>query len=196
VQLRDARHQDAERLRQIHVDTWADTYTGIVPGDLVRARLSDHRARDWAQQIDSRIDAGGGLLALTESDDVIGFCEFGPTEDDDDDPSCVGQILRLYVLPVRQGRGGGRILVSGACDRLARAGFVAATVWTLEGDANHRAHGFYRHMGFACEGVLNAETPPDVRYRRSLTPIGDRSGAPSFGVNSAPESAPAGQRPG
>jgi len=73
------------------------------------------------------------VLVVAEDREVVGFCECGPTEDADDDPRRVGHIMRVYVHPSHQGRGGGRLLLEAACARLAAGGYENVTLWTLGG---------------------------------------------------------------
>jgi len=168
LEVRRATPADAEALSRVHADTWVDTYVGQVPDELVRDRVPRIRDRNWVEHVELRTFLGGGVLALLDDEDVVGFCEFGPTEDADDDAQQVGHIMRLYVHPRHQGRGGGRLLLESACHQLALDGFVEATLWTLDA-ASNRARAFYAHLGWMLEGTLNAGVPPDVRYRRPLT---------------------------
>jgi GNAT superfamily N-acetyltransferase len=123
-----------------------------------------------------RTALGGAVLVLVDAGAVVGFCEFGPTEDDDDDPSQVGHVMRLYIRPTHQDRGGGRLLLTAACDRMARLGFASATLWTPEHRWNHRALAFYRRLGWVQE---EARAPDgDVRHRRALERVGRPLRAP------------------
>lgn len=97
---------------------------------------------------------------------VVGFCEFGPTEDGDDDPSQVGHIMRIFVRPTHQSRGGGKLLMAEACRLLALHGFASATLWTPEGQWNHRALGFYRRLGWVQERTRSPGG--DIRHRLHL----------------------------
>ena len=168
MEVRGATLGDAAALSRIHAETWENTYVGQVPDALANERIANARARDWAEYGELRTATGGGVVVLLQDRHVVGFCEFGPTEDADDDPRRVGHIMRLYVHPLHQGHGGGKLLVDAACARLAEAGYGEATLWTLEAPSN-RAHGFYAHLGWTNEGIWNAEQIPDVRYRRRLS---------------------------
>jgi GNAT superfamily N-acetyltransferase len=168
MEARPATPGDAAALSRIHAETWADTYAGQVPDALARERIARARARDWAEHGELRTSIGGGVVVLIQDQDVVGFCEFGPTLDADDDPRRVGHIMRLYVHPRHQGQGGGKLLVESVSARLAGDGYQEATLWTPEAPAN-RAHGFYAHLGWTNGGICNDEQPPDVRYRRRLS---------------------------
>ncbi len=167
LKVRQTAPGDNDALLRIHAETWVATYVGQVPDELARARLATARERDWGKHAELRARAGGGVLVLLDDGVVAGFCEFGPTQDSDDDARRVGHIMRLYVHPQHQGHGGGRLLIESACAYLARNGFVEATLWTLEA-ASNLAHGFYTTLGWTIEGTRNDEMPPDVRYRRRL----------------------------
>lgn len=104
-------------------------------------------------------------MVLTLGGVVVGSCEFGPTEDADDDPRQVGHIMRLYILRAHQGVGGGRMQLQAACSRLTDSGFKSVTLWTVEDEWNS-AHGFYRRLGWVLEDVH--EIDGDIRYRLSF----------------------------
>lgn len=158
---------DAAALSRVHAETWEDTYVGQVPDAVASTRVARARDRDWTGHADLRVRLGGGVLVLIQDGDVVGFCEFGPTEDADDDPLRVGHIMRLYVHPGHQGRGGGRLLLESACARLADVGYENVTLWTLQAESN-LAHGFYIHLGWTREDVYRPDDPDDIRYRRQL----------------------------
>jgi GNAT superfamily N-acetyltransferase len=74
--------------------------------------------------------------------------------------------MRIFVRPSRQGRGGGKLLMTAACEDMARWGFASATLWTPEDRWNHRALGFYRHLAWTQEEVR--APGGDIRLRLAL----------------------------
>jgi GNAT superfamily N-acetyltransferase len=165
VKVRLAETEDVEALRAVHVRTWADTYRGLLPQSVFAERLVEHAHRDWAERVRSQEAAGGGVIALIDDDDVVGLCQYGPTEDRDDEPDLIGHVHRLFVDPLHQGRGGGRLFLTRACDALRLTKMQAATLWVLEKD--ERARRFYEHMGWRYDG---GQKGVDVRYRFPLSP--------------------------
>jgi ribosomal protein S18 acetylase RimI-like enzyme len=109
---------------------------------------------------------GDGALALLQDELIVGLCEFGSTEDTDDDPSRTGQVFRLYVDPLLHGRGGGRLLLEAACDHLRAAAREDVTLWVLESDP--RARGFYERLGWRNDGGRKRSVVVDLRYRLEL----------------------------
>ena len=167
VVVRDAASADAPALSRIHGETWEHTYLGQVPDAVADDGIARARDRDWSEHSDLRLRLGGGVLVVVEDREVVGFCEYGPTEDADDDPRRVGHIMRLFVHPPHRSRGGGRLLLEAACARLAAGGCENVTLWTLEAEDN-LAHGFYAHLGWTLERVHRTDDPDDIRYRRQL----------------------------
>jgi GNAT superfamily N-acetyltransferase len=165
VKLRLAQIEDADALRAVHVRAWADTYREFLPQGMFNERLAQHRHRDWVERVRSQQAAGGGVLALLEDDHIVGLCQYGPTEDGDDEPDLIGHVHRLFVDPLHQGRGGGRLLLTEACEALRLTKRQAATLWALEKDG--RARRFYEHMGWRNDV---GRKDLDVRYRFSLEP--------------------------
>ena len=158
---------DAQAIRDVHCETWAVTYAALVPAEFFDHRLQAHRRRDWQELLVAQQRACGGvLLARDASSRLIGFCQFGATEDEDDDPAEIGEIMRLYVLPGEQRNGVGRALVERALSELRAQAKTFATLWVLEADS--RAVRFYERTGWTADGARRFDGATDVRYRRPL----------------------------
>ena len=166
MEVRTARSKDAPDLAQVHAETWVATYVGHVDEAVAAVRVARARRRDWTSHLDLRRQLGGDVYVLVDNGPVVGFCEFGPTEDEDDDPSEVGHIMRLFIRPDRQGRGGGKLVLAAACKEMARRSFSSVTLWTPDNEWNRRALDFYGHLGWVLE---DAHAPGgDIRLRRWL----------------------------
>ena len=166
MEVRPAEPDDAVVLAEVHADTWVATYVGNVPEDVAEVRVARARDRDWRSHMDLRSRLGGEVLALVDGGSIVGFCEFGPTEDADDDPTQTGHVMRVFVHPAHQGRGGGKRLMAEACQRMALLGFASATLWTPEDRWNARALEFYRRLGWVLEEVR--APGGDIRHRLIL----------------------------
>ncbi|HET9719160.1 MAG TPA: GNAT family N-acetyltransferase [Solirubrobacteraceae bacterium] len=173
TEVQDASGADAVRLRDLHVTTWADTYRGLLAPGFYAERLVHHRLRDWERLVGKQAEVGGGVLVAREAEALLGLCQYGPTEDEDDSASQVGHIHRLYVHPAAQGRGVGTALLGAATARLSRDGARSLTLWALGDDP--RARVFYEHRGWYADGARRFDGALDVRYRRA--PAQDPTGA-------------------
>lgn len=167
IRVRATTHADAAALRQIHVQTWADTYVDLLPAAFYERWLALHRERRWEAEIDTQEAKGGGVLIACKLECPAGLCQYGPSEDDDDRPEEVGHVHRLYVQPAMQRQGVGRSLLAAAAQRLTGAGLASVTLWVLEADP--RARAFYERLGWRPDGARRYEDGAvDLRYRLAL----------------------------
>ncbi len=144
--IRDATPADAEAVAQVHVDTWRDTYPGLVPDTYLVKRLDvTERMRFWRKAI--RNPPADEHLQVAVLDKVVGFVSYGPCRHSD--AKGEGEIYGLYVLPEAQGLGLGRALVDAAARRFAGEGRGEMVVEALrENPARH----FYQAVGAQISG--------------------------------------------
>ena len=166
IVVRPARPEDVDDIVAIGVHSWEEGYRGVVPPGLVpdaaglRARIRER----IAERVPSiAVGVLGG--------DVRGWITFGASRDADAGPS-VGEIWALYVHPDAWRRGVGRELVGYALERLARAPFAEATLWTFRDTPRSRS--FYEALGFETDGATQRREASggtiEVRYRITLVP--------------------------
>lgn len=137
--VRLARPSDADAIARIHVETWRDTYAGILP-DAVLLRLSEGRERGgWTGAM-----LRGEKVFVAESDggEVVGFGSCGPNRLRR--VSADGEIYTLYVATDYQGRGHGGRLIRHMFDILRDAGDRTVVVWVLR---DNPARFFYEAIG-------------------------------------------------
>lgn len=163
--IRQATAADVEAVAAAHVASWRAAYAGLLPDEVIAGRTLEDRLRVWGGVVRER---RGTLLVAAPDDTVLGFCHAWRTRDDDLDPSRVGEISALYLLPEAWGRGLGAALCDGALDALAREGLAEVALWVLE--SNARARAFYERAGFQPDGRRSEFVPgaADLRYRRFL----------------------------
>jgi ribosomal protein S18 acetylase RimI-like enzyme len=160
--LRPAVPADAYEIVRINADGWRRAYAGIVPDDVLAAidveqRASRYERRMAEESTHNTIVAVDTVAVDTvavdtrpDAERIVGYVYFGPYRDGETlDPS-VGEVCAIYVDPEDWGSGAGRLLMTGALDRLAARGCAEVRLWVLE--ANHPARGFYAHLGFQPDG--------------------------------------------
>jgi L-amino acid N-acyltransferase YncA len=151
--VRAALRDDAGPIARIFVESWRDTYAGLLPTNYL-VRLSEPRQRLlWMREIAVRGPHDGVVVAEHEEYGVIGFASFGPARDRA--VGYDGEVYTLYVDPNHVGRGAGHALVRAAFARLYAEGFKSAVVWALKGNP---ARYFYETEG----GRIVAERPGAV----------------------------------
>ncbi len=146
--IRLATQRDAPAIARVHVETWRDTYAGIIPD---HALLGLDERRETARQRHALGLRRGGAVTLVAElprHGVIGYAEVGEARNAG--LPYDAEIYTLYVLPGFQGQGNGRGLLGSAFARLLHAGRRTAIVWVL---AENPARFFYAAMGARQIGV-------------------------------------------
>ncbi|MEU4560984.1 GNAT family N-acetyltransferase [Actinoplanes sp. NPDC023936] len=161
--IRPAVPDDADGLAEVHVRTWQSAYRGLIPQAYLDGLSVADRARQWREWL-GRISPPRAVLVLEPG--VSGFITVGAGDEDE-----AGHVYALYVLPERQGLGGGRALMAAGLAELVAAGFSVATLWVL--DSNLAARRFYEAGGWHPDGATLVDESrgfpiTEVRYRRAL----------------------------
>lgn len=164
--IRRAQSGDAEIVGRIHVESWKVAYRGIMPDDVIARTDLTYRTAFWAERI---ADENWPVFLLEENGEPVAFCQMIATRDADDDPTRVGHITSLHVLPHLRGKGYGHQLIAHVFAEFRRRGFGEVTLWVLE--ENRNARDFYEKCGFAADGgrqKYRGTDVPEVRYRIGL----------------------------
>jgi len=139
LSVRSARPEDAADLARIYIESWQDTYAGILPHALLAAMSRKGHAARWQTAI-----KGGGAVLLAEDAraGVIGLCSLGAARDKA--LGLEGEVYTLYVDPAFLGRGVGRALLARAFAVFKERGLRSCVIWA---HARNNACFFYEAMG-------------------------------------------------
>ena len=140
ILIRRAIPSDAAGIARVRIDTWRDTYRGIVPDEyLARLDYAADLPRFENYLADERTFF---FVALNAAQEVIGFASGGAERDGL--PGCPGEVYAIYILPACQKSGIGRRLIHASFEELSARGLFPAVIWALE---QNPACGFYRRIG-------------------------------------------------
>jgi ribosomal protein S18 acetylase RimI-like enzyme len=135
---------DAAQLARVHVQSWRETYAGILPQPYLDAMSIPRHARQWRRRLMSTDEV---TLAAEGAEGLVGYCSGGdarwrtPNE---------AEITTLYVLGQAQGAGLGRRLLTDTARVLAARGAKTLVIWVLQDNLAARA--FYERLGGRLEG--------------------------------------------
>lgn len=140
IQVRAAAVDDAPIIERIARETWADTYTGLIPEN-VQTRFLD---RAYApESLREAIRRPESWFFVAERDgEVIGFAEYAPRSEEKVD------LLRMYVLPAEQRAGAGAALLKAGLDAIRDADGEYTTVIAGVEVGNDKAIRFCEKHGF------------------------------------------------
>jgi RimJ/RimL family protein N-acetyltransferase len=160
--IRIAKSEDAERIAEIHVESWRAAYRGILPGEYLDGLDVSGRTQLWRKFSGN---AQEPLFVVEECDQIIGFCHLVRSRDADAERAA--EIAAIYLDPIHWRKGYGKELCSAALSFSAKQGFERVTLWVLE--ENSTARRFYETIGFTADGATKTEEGPgfsmnEVRY--------------------------------
>jgi GNAT superfamily N-acetyltransferase len=152
--IRRANPGDARSIAAIHIQSWRETYPGIVPDEILARQSLDDREMAWAQ-----ILLGGPphhkftFVAEDATKSVCGFASGGAFRRDPESESSPpgvdlgrfdGELHAIYVLQAQQKKGLGAGLFRAVRRELISQGYQSMFVWVLERNASRA---FYERMG-------------------------------------------------
>jgi GNAT superfamily N-acetyltransferase len=140
LQIRPARLDDAADVAQVYIDSWQDTYPGVLPNALLLAMTARGQTARWQATI--RNHPQETVLVADSRHGIVGMASLGAARD----PALGfdGEVYTLYVDPAYYGQGVGRALLEGAFAVLRESGRTSCMIWA---HAKNHARYFYQAMG-------------------------------------------------
>ena len=175
LSVRLARPQDAKEVARVYIESWHDTYPGVVPTALLRAMTPRGQTARWQAAIRAQ-SREVVLVAENERHGIIGMASLGPARDRV--LSFDGEVYTLYVDPGFYDRGVGRALLTAGFHVLRQKGYNSCVIWA---HAKNNARFFYEAMGGRIiaerEGKLMGEPSPEVGFGWKTLALAVRSPA-------------------
>ena len=165
LSVRRAVPGDAQGIADVYVESWRETYAGILPTSYLVKLSAERLSRQWRYRLSG---AGRGrrgpyaiLVAETAEGLVVGFGESGPSRESD--LGYAGEIYTLYVAPDYLSLGVGRALLAALFSAVVESGTNTALIWALTANPS-------RHFYAANGGRIVAERS-SVYWGRQLREI-------------------------
>ena len=140
--IRNAIRKDAPEIARVYVDSWRESYAGLIP-DWVLLGMSYRRlTRAWDRAIRTAGRDEAILVAEVPGHGIVGMGSCGPSRDGTLTYS--GEVYTLYVDPNHVGQGVGTQLLEALFAHLEKQGTPSAIIWAL---AQNPSRHFYRAQG-------------------------------------------------
>ena len=174
LRIRQARLDDAADVAQVYIDSWHDTYPGVLPNAMLRAMTPRGQTARWEAAI--RSQARETVLVADSCHGIIGMASLGPARDRA--LGFDGEVYTLYVDPAYFGLGAGRALLKGAFAALRQNGLTSCVIWA---HARNHARYFYEAMGgrLIAERTarLMGEPCPEAAFGWKVLAVAERTAA-------------------
>jgi len=140
--VRFANIEDADAIATVHVQSWQETYRGLMPDSVLDTLSVERRAKLWRHVLEESTEERPVIAVAEHSGQIVGFANYG--KEREGDSNFEGELAALYVLKAFHGQGLGRRLVQRSAAGLLNLGMSSMRLWVLKGNP---AQKFYEHMG-------------------------------------------------
>jgi len=140
VRIRSAITSDAPGLAIVGVDTWRNTYRGIMADEYLDNLSYERSETGWRERVAD--DRCFTYVAEDDSGSIVGYAHAGSERDGN--PVYPGELYALYVQKESQGTGIGKELVRVVAERFVKNGIKSMIIWVL---AANPSRGFYERLG-------------------------------------------------
>jgi L-amino acid N-acyltransferase YncA len=161
--IRRARVADAGGIARVYVESWRNSYAGLLPDPYLLGLSEPVLTARWRSQLAQPAEAAGTFVAVTRPEGIVGFGTCGSQRGQL--AGFDGEVYTLYLLDSVHGQGLGRRLMTAMASELCGRGWHSGLVWVLR---DNPARWFYEHLGgrrLAEQTILLARTVlPQVAY--------------------------------
>lgn len=160
---------DARAIASIHVRAWQAAYADLLPAAYLDDLSIPQRTASWELRLQS---PAARVLVQRHAGEVVGWIDFGPSQDAEADTSLTAEIYAIYIDPPFWRSGYGTALMQAAQKRLRDDAKKSVTLWVLE--ANVAGRCFYDRLHGRVDAdasqsvVIGGQEMPEVRYRWNL----------------------------
>lgn len=168
MRFREAVVDDADGIGTLHVNSWQETYSGVLPDALLDGLSAEARSAMWRSVLTDFPASQGAKVFIAEAgSDIVGFGACGDQRDGKlEERGFDGEIGAIYVLKSHQRAGIGIALMRLMAQSLLGRGRKGASLWVLR--ENQLARAFYERLGGTLIGErvdeLSGATVAEIAY--------------------------------
>lgn len=141
MQIRRVERKDLLEVAKIKVETWQQSYDGIINKKYLENMDYKKIAEKWSKNFNNE-----NFLVVVENEKILGFCRYGDRGDEFDRfREYDGEIYAIYISEKYAKKGIGKKLVASAMEDLKKQHKNKVIIWCLE--QNIEAQKFYNRIG-------------------------------------------------
>jgi len=170
ITIRPALAADLAVVAAVHIQSWLETYPGIMPQERLDALNHEASLRNWQRTLDSQsqffvaeVDAVLCGFAVGGENRMCEGCDTGLAN------ACSAELAAMYVLKKYHGRGVGKALFATFSSCMQAQGHKDLVAWVA---AKNPACGFYARIGGEAIDsrvmIVMGKAVPLIAYRYQL----------------------------
>jgi GNAT superfamily N-acetyltransferase len=149
IVIREPVEGDVEGMARVHVDSWRETYRGLMPDEVLDdPDLLDRRRALWRSYFELENQQKYRVAVADQDGRIVGIAMVGASRDEDRPDDL--HLFVLYTYAAIHGSGAG----AGLLDAVL-APDESASLWVA--DPNPRAQAFYLNRGFTADGMRKTD---------------------------------------
>src|SRR5437763_1649621 len=94
--IREAACADAATIAHVHVDSWRESYKGIVPAEYLAGLSYERYHSGWAQRLCKAPESQFVYVVEDETGQIVGFASGGPQREQNL-PGYPGELYTIYL---------------------------------------------------------------------------------------------------
>lgn len=130
MRIRASRTEDASKIARVHVDSWRETYQGIVSQSFLSSLSYREREKWWHQRLLRPEQERSIFVAENVDNEMVGFACGGPAREEKY-PDYDGELYSIYILKKGQRQGVGKKLLQSVARDLLQKGYHSMLVWVI-----------------------------------------------------------------
>jgi len=130
MQIRKATAEDALGIAKVHIESWKETYEGIINQEYLDSLKIEDRLGLWERGLSQIPQQSTVFVAVNPDNEVVGFASFG--KERTGNFLADGELYAIYIQKKYQrGKLGLKLLQEGV-GQLLEQGYTSMLVWVLE----------------------------------------------------------------
>jgi GNAT superfamily N-acetyltransferase len=153
--IRIAKENDGAEIANVHLNSWQESYQGLMPVDFLSRMPLTFKARMnyWNKVIAEKSPECQILVAESSKHGIVGFAIVGKARDEKFSDGA--ELGAIYLLKHYQNSGNGFALLKEAFSFLKKSGYQRAYCWVLK---NNPTIAFYEKTGAVLSGDEKVES--------------------------------------